>query len=381
MRTVYLDYNATTPLVPTVLEAMQPFLMEHYGNPSSDHSMGRACQIAVEDAREQVAVMLGAEPDEILFTSGGTESNNLAIRGACLAAGAISDAHVVISSVEHPAVSEVAAQLQHEGCRVTVCPCDRSGVVDVASVADALTERTTLVSVMHANNETGAVQPISEIASLCRRNNVLMHTDAAQTIGKIDANVQALGVSMLSIAGHKFYGPKGIGALYLRKGTPLQRVTAGANHEFGLRPGTENVASIVGLGKASELAPRSLEENSDRLAELRDRLQASLCEKIPEAIVHAGRVERLPNTLSIALPRVSAQQLLRQVPEICASAGAACHSGAEAISATLRAMQVPGSVAAGTIRLTTGWRTSVDDIDWAARTLANAWEALESRDA
>jgi cysteine desulfurase len=376
MRTIYLDYNATTPIAPSVLEAMKPFFVEHYGNPSSDHALGRACHFAIEDAREKVANAIGAEPTEIVFTSCGTESNNLALKGIIQRHAPGSGAHFIVSAIEHPAISVTAEYLRGIGYRLTVCPCDSDGVVAPESIQEAIEERTVLVSVMHANNETGAVQPIREIASICRRRGIPMHTDAAQSVGKIPADVKTLGVDMMTIVGHKLYGPKGIGALYVRRGLAIEPVLHGAAHERGLRAGTENVPYIVGLAKACELASKALGESDIRLAELRDRLQAALVAHDPDVIVHAHNAPRLPNTLSIALPGVSARAVLAKAAEICASTGAACHSGAAGVSATLAAMGVPAGLAAGTLRLSLGWPTSTEEIDMAAERLISAWESL-----
>jgi cysteine desulfurase len=377
MRTIYLDYNATTPIAPSVLETMKPFFVEHYGNPSSDHALGRACHFAVEDAREKIATAIGAEPQEIVFTSCGTESNNLALKGIVQRHPPASGAHLIISSVEHPAISETADYLRRIGYHLTVCPCDSEGVVAAEAVQEAIEQRTVLVSVMHANNETGAVQPIRKIASLCRSRGIPFHTDAAQSVGKIPTDVSVLGVDMMTIVGHKLYGPKGIGALFVRRGLAIDPILHGAAHERGLRAGTENVPYIVGLGKACELAGKALHESDTRLAELRDRLQAALQSHSDDVVVHSKGADRLPNTLSIGLPGVSARAVLEKVPEICASTGAACHSGEAGISATLAAMGVTAAVAAGTLRLSLGWPTSTEEIDEAAERLIGAWESMK----
>jgi cysteine desulfurase len=378
MRTIYLDYNATTPIAPSVQEAMQPFLAQHYGNPSSSHALGRACQEAIEDARGQMASLLGCSTDEIIFTSGGTESNNLALKGVLMRNGPASGGHLVISAIEHPAVIEPARYLERLGYDLTIVPCDTRGVVSPAEVESVLRPDTVLVSIMHANNEIGTIQPIRDIAQVCRRRGVLLHTDAAQTVGKIGTRVDELGVDLMSIAGHKVYAPKGIGALYVRHNVPLEPVLHGAGHEGGLRAGTENVPYVVALGRAAKLAARSLDESSGRLAALRDRLQRHLTEAIAGQIsVNGSQAERLPTTLSINFPNVSGSELLARIPELCASTGAACHSGATRLSATLAGMDLPVEIARGTVRLSVGWYTSEEEVDRAADLLIAAWEALQ----
>ncbi len=375
MRSIYLDYNATTPIAPSVQEAMLPFLAEHFGNPSSAHALGRACHEAVEDARERVADLLGCDRDEVVFTSGGTEANNLAIKGALLRAAPNGGGHLVISAVEHPAVLEPARWLESTGHRVTIVGCDRHGVVDAETVDAAIGDDTVLVSVMHANNEVGTVEPIRQIAGVCQNRNVLLHTDAAQTVGKIPTQVRELGVDMLSLAGHKTYAPKGVGALFVRRGVPLEPVLHGAGHEGGLRAGTENVPYIVGLGHAATLAKQSLSRSNDHLAALRDRLEDRLRHGVgPQLTVNAAKAERLPNTLSVNFPNVSGAVLLRRLPELCASTGSACHSGSEHLSPTLAAIGLEPEVARGTIRLSVGWYTTEEEVDRAASMLLAAWE-------
>ena len=376
MRKVYLDYNATTPIAPSVFESMKPFFVEHFGNPSSDHSPGKAAFFAIDEAREKVANAIGAEAQEIVFTSGGTESNNLAILGVAQRHTAENNAHVIISAVEHPAVAQPAAALKRRGYRISICPCDEQGVVSTDAIRELIEDRTVLVSVMHANNETGAVQPIREIASLCRSRGILFHTDAAQSFGKINTQVTTIGADLMTIAGHKFYAPKGIGALFVRRTTKIAPIQFGASHEFGLRPGTENVPYIVGLGKAAELASRALDENQHRLANLRMRLLETLQSRVPDLVVHSADVERIPNTLSIAFPDVNGRELLASASEICASTGSACHSGDGPASPTLHAMGVPAALAGGTVRLSLGWPTSMDEIDFAAERLIAAWEGV-----
>ena len=378
MRSVYLDYNATTPIAPAAQEAMLPFLAEYFGNPSSDHALGRASYEAVEEARLKVARLLGADPSEVVFTSGGTESNNLAVVGVALRQAAVGGGHLVISAIEHPAILEPAKFLESFGFDVTLVECDSEGIVHPEAVEAAIRDDTFLVSVMHANNEIGTVQPIRLISELCRDLGILLHTDAAQTVGKIHTPVTDLGVDMLSLAGHKMYAPKGIGALYVRQGTRLEPVLHGAGHERGLRPGTENVSHIVALGHAASIAERNLAEAGERMAMLRDRLERRLTDAIPQGLsINGQRAERLPNTLSVNFPRANGGELLRRIPELCASTGSACHSGSDNLSPTLTAIGLTPKVAAGTIRLSVGWYTSEGDVDRAANLLLAAWEGVE----
>jgi cysteine desulfurase len=377
MRHIYLDYNATTPIAPSVQQAMLPFLAEHYGNPSSHHWLGRACQEAVEDARGQVAALLGSDRDEIIFTSGGTESNNLALKGVMLHESASAGGHLVITAIEHPAIMAPAKFLERLGYDVTIVRSNRNGVVEPKAVAAALRPDTKLVSVMHANNEIGTIQPIRAIAEICHARDVLVHTDAAQSVGKLRTFVDELDVDLLSIAGHKLYAPKGVGVLFVRRGVALEPVLHGAGHESGLRAGTENVPYIVALGQAATLAAKSLDQAEQRLATLRDRLYKQLREAIGEGLtVNGGAVERLPNTLSVSFPGVVGHELLARVPELCASTGAACHSGTTSMSATLAALGLTPAQASGTVRLSLGWYTSEEEIDRAASWLINAWEDL-----
>ena len=377
MRSIYLDYNATTPIAPAVQEAMLPFLAEHFGNPSSSHALGRAAHEAVEDARSRVAHWLGAASDEIVFTSGGTESNNLALKGIAFAAQPPSKrpGHLVISAFEHPAVAQPAKFLERLGWQLTVVGVNRQGLVDPAEIEAALRPETRMASVMHANNEIGVVQPIREIAEICRRRGVLVHTDAAQAAGKLSTRVDDLGVDLLTIAGHKVYAPKGVGALYVRRGTVLEPLLHGAGHEGGLRAGTENTPYIVALGRAASLAAQSLVEAADRMTSLRDRLLDKLREAIgPALTVNGEQAPRLPNTLSANFPGVTAADMLRRIPEVCASTGAACHSGSTHMSATLAAIGLDAETARGTVRLSLGWYTDSDQIDRAAQLLIAAWE-------
>ena len=377
MRTIYLDYNATTPIAPSVQEAMEPFFKEHYGNPSSLHPLGRACHEAVEDARGSVAALLRADPREIVFTSGGTESNNMALKGVLLSKAPSANAHLIISAVEHPAVARPAKFLERLGYGVTVVGCDQNGVIDPATIEDAMLPDTVLVSVMHTNNEIGTIQPIRDIAEVCHQRGVMLHTDAAQSVGKIPTIPDELEVDLLSIAGHKIYAPKGVGVLYIRCGTVLESLLHGADHEYGLRAGTENVPYIVGLGQAAVLAAKATDELAQRLGYLRDKLLGSLREAVGEALtVNGSGADRLPNTLSVNFPGVSGHEMLARIPELCASTGAACHAGSNARSPTLTAIGLSPETARGTVRLSVGWYTSEDEISTAANLLIGAWEAL-----
>jgi cysteine desulfurase len=374
LKPIYLDYNATTPVAEPVLEAMLPFLNQHYGNPSSNHPMGRAAAEAIEDARMLVAATIGADREEIFFTSGGTESNNLAIHGLLM--DAPSGSHVITSQIEHPAVLEPMKWLEQRGFHISYVRSNRDGVIEPASIKAALHPDTRLVSIMHANNETGAIQPLAEIAQLLEDRDVALHTDAAQSLGKIPVQVDELGVDLLSIAGHKCYAPKGVGALYVRFGTLLHPLLCGAAQERGLRPGTENVAGIVGLGRACQLLTKRTEESLRQIGTWRDQLAELLLAEIPELQINAARVERLPNTLSVVFPKVAGHDLLQRAHGIYASTGSACHSGLGSRSATLENLGLDVETARGTVRLSLGWHTTADEISLAADALIAAWQSL-----
>jgi cysteine desulfurase len=375
---IYLDYNATTPIAEEVRDAMLPYLSEQFGNPSSSHALGRRAKAAVETARGEVADMLGAEPDEIIFTSGGTEANNLAILGTAFARARRAAGHLIISAMEHPATAEPARLLEQIGFRVTRVKPTSDGVVKPSAVEAAIQPDTLLVSLIHANNEIGTIQPIESVAAICRRRGIALHADAAQSVGKIPTRVAELGVDLLSLAGHKFYAPKGIGALYVRRGTPLEPALRGAGQERGLRPGTENVASIVGLGRAAQRAGTDLPDVSRRLTALRDRLWQRLHDFFKERlVVHGGRAARLPNTLSVAFPSLSGADVLQRIPELCASTGAACHSDTVQISDTLAAIGVAPDVARRTVRLSVGRYTSEAEVDRAAELICSVWQSTQ----
>ncbi|HEV3261744.1 MAG TPA: cysteine desulfurase family protein [Gemmataceae bacterium] len=372
MNPIYLDYNATTPVDPSVREAMLPYLRDHFGNPSSAHVFGRQAHEAVDQARGQVAALLGAGPDEIVFTSGGSEASNHALKGAVFAHG-VQGAHVITSAVEHPATLQPCAFLQRLGCRVTILPVDRYGCVDPEAVRAALDGKTVLVSIMHANNEVGTLQPIREIAALAHAGGAFMHTDAAQSVGKVPVDVNALGVDLLSVAGHKVYAPKGVGALYVRRGVKLEPLIHGAGHESGRRAGTENVPYVVALGMACEVARRSLPQAGDRLRRLRDRLWDQLRDALGEGVVLNGHPEqRLPNTLNVNFVGWVGAELLQAVPEIAASTGSACHEGTVCLSPVLQAMGVPAELGRGAVRLSVGRFTTEEEVDRAAEVLQKA---------
>jgi len=362
MKPIYLDYNATTPLHPQVLEVMLPWFKGRFGNPSSSHSWGAEAKRGVMRARAQVADLLGCHPDEIIFTSGGSESNNLAICGAAFSY-AQKGKHIITSQVEHPAVMNVCKYLEGKGFRVIYLPVDKYGMVDPTSVEKALTKETILITIMHAQNEVGTIQPIEEIGEIAHRRGVLFHTDAAQSVGKIPTKVDDLRVDLLSIAGHKFYGPKGIGALYIRREVKLEPLIWGAEQEGGLRAGTENVPLIVGLGQACEIAARDLEENMAHLRGLRDKLWQGLSREIPELKLNGHPQRRLPNTLSVAFPGVDAQALLSGLDQVAASAGAACHTDVAEPSYVLVAMKVPTDQALGTVRFSVGRGNTEEEIE------------------
>jgi len=371
---IYLDYNASTPLLPEALDAMLPYLRGNFGNPSSDHASGHRARAAVKRAREQVAAFLGCDPDEIVFTAGGTEANNLAIRGA---AEAVNDRRrVITSTIEHPATEESCKWLGRHGWTVARAGVDPSGIVRVDDVRKALSVDTALVTVMHANGETGVLQPVTEIVEAARAFGAVVHTDAAQSIGKVRLNVRELGVDLLSLAGQKVYAPKGVGALYIKRGTRLHAVLAGAGHERGLRPGTENVASIVGLGVALERVGRDLDTAAARMRELRDDLWRRLVDRIPGIRLNGDSRGRLPNTLNVQFPGASARVLLHSVPEIEASAGSACHAGDDAPSPVLTAMGMLPDEARGSIRFSLGRQTTNADVARASEALWLAWQAL-----
>ena len=368
MRHVYLDYNASTSIAPEVVEAMSSSLEANFGNPSSSHWAGRPTRAAVTRAREQVAALLGVSPEEIVLTSGGSEANNHAIKGAFFALR-WRGGHIITTRIEHPSVIQPCRFLETLGAEATYLPVDGTGMVDPDDIRKAITGQTILISVMHANNEVGTIQPIAEIARVAREHGVLLHTDAAQTVGKIGTQVDELGVDLLSIAGHKFYGPKGVGALYIRQGVTLESLIHGAGHEAGRRAGTENVLLDVGLGAACELAQARI----GRMAEvrrLRDLLWARLAESFGDRVVLNGHPEhRLPNTLNVSFVGKVGADILSKLPDLAASTGSACHDGAVELSPVLQAMGIPPEVGMGAIRFSLGLDTTAKEIEWVVERL------------
>jgi cysteine desulfurase len=374
---IYLDHNATTPVAPEVLDAMLPYLKQRYGNPSSDHSLGHRAREALDNAREQVASLIGATSDEIVFTSGGTESNNLAIHGSTSVADA-PRRRIVTSLVEHPSVARPCNELETEGWSVTRLPVTSIGTIELSTVIQALDTDVALLTVMLAQNETGAIMPVPTIAAAARKFGIIIHADAAQAIGKIQVSVDALGVDLLSIAGHKCYAPKGIGALYVRSGTPLQALLLGGDQERGLRPGTENVAYIVGLAAACHLARTRLDTEEQRLRGLRDELWQNLSGRVPGLVRHTPVDLSLPNTLTVSFPGVLGRDVLANAHRVAASTGSACHSGLQTPSAVLVAMGIAPDVALGVVRLSLGHDNAPVDIAAAANDLYDAYSTTRN---
>jgi cysteine desulfurase len=378
MKPIYLDYNATTPIAPEVAEAMIPYLKGFFGNPSSSHFYGRQSKEAVDKARTQVALLLNCNPSELIFTSGGSESNNYALKGYAFA-NQDKGKHIITSSIEHPAITEVCKFLETEGFEVTYLPVDGTGRVQLSDVKKAIRPDTILISIMYANNEVGTLQPISDISKLAKEYNIVMHSDCAQAVGKVTVNIQELGVDLLTIAGHKLYGPKGIGALYIREGIKLQKLIHGADHERNLRAGTENVLEIVGLGKAAELSMENEDERIKHEKHLIKRLRTNLSQ-LPDVQFNGNIAFCLPNTLSVSFKNLQANELLGKLKNVAASAGAACHTDSISVSATLEAMKIPLKYAMGTIRFSVGRYTTKTEIDMASKEIIAVVESLR-RDA
>ena len=364
MKPIYLDYNATTPIDPEVAEAMRPYLYEHFGNPSSSHWYGIQTKRAVEEARRQVAALLHCSPEEVVFTSGGSESNNYAIKGTAFANREKGN-HIITSAIEHPAVLKVCTYLAEKGFQITYLPVDEFCLVNPRELQESITPQTILISIMHANNEVGTIQPIAEIAQIAKEHGIVFHTDAAQSVGKIPTRVDELEVDLLTIAGHKLYAPKGIGALYVRGGIRLEKLIHGADHEQDLRAGTENVLEIVGLGQACEIAHRDLEKNMGHMQKMRDLLYAGLRQQWGEIRLNGHPEKRLPNTLSVCFKSIEANTLLAEIESVAASAGAACHSDSVRLSSVLEAMQVDLEYAMGTVRFSTGKMTTEEEVNHA----------------
>ena len=367
---IYLDFNASTPIAPEVAQAMKPFLKRHYGNPSSLHWAGAPAKEAIEHARKQTASLLQCKPEEIVFTSGGSESNNHAIKGVFFALKEKGN-HIITTQIEHPAVLNPCHFLEKLGAEVTYVAVDRYGRVDPGEIEKALTPKTILITVMHANNEVGTIQPIEEISKIAKKHGIVFHTDAAQSVGKIKTRVDELGVDLLSIAGHKIYAPKGVGALCIRQGTPIEPFVHGAGHESGRRAGTENVLLVVGLGKACEIAKKYIDNR--KIRSLRDRFWEKLQKTFGDEIVLNGhRVYRLPNTLNISFVGKAGGEILSHLGNVAASTGAACHSGSVELSPVLKAMGISPEVGMGAIRFSLGRTTTVQELERVVQLLKKA---------
>ncbi len=365
-RRVYFDHNATTYLRQEAVDAMLPYFRERFGNASSLHFFGQENRDAIDVAREHVAALINAESEEVIFTSGGTESDNLAIRGAVRARQRLSKVnHIVTSDIEHPAVLRTCEDLEGEGYRVSYIPCDGNGIVRLDFLEKALSPETAVVSVMLANNETGVIQPIKEISTLAHGRGATFHVDAVQGVGKIPVDVEELGVDLLSISAHKFYGPKGIGALYVRRGTPLEPVYTGGSHECGLRPGTENMPGIVGFGEAARISKEKLPKEMERIRNLRDRLEGGTLDRVEGIAVVGAKAPRVPNTSSMVVSRVEGEAITLRLSVLgfAISSGSACASGANEPSHVLVAMGLDPAVAQGGIRVSLGIVNTAEEVD------------------
>ena len=363
MKRIYLDHAATTPTDPRVLETMLPYFSGAFGNPSSIHSLGQETRAAVEEARHKIASLIGAQSEEIIFTSGGTEADNFAIKGAA-SANKQKGNHVITTSIEHHAVLESCKFLEGQGFGVTCLSVDRNGLVDLDEIRGAITAGTILISVMHANNEVGTVQPITDIGNIARERGICFHTDAVQTVGHIPVNVNELGIDLLAMSAHKLYGPKGVGALYIRKGTRIDSFMHGGGQERGLRASTENVPAIVGFGKAAEIAQREVDRESKRLTSLRDKLIQGLFERIPEIHLNGHPVQRLPNNVNVSIGFVEGESMAigLDMEGIAASTGSACTSHDLEPSHVLLALGLPGVLARGSLRFSLGRETTEEEI-------------------
>jgi cysteine desulfurase len=377
MKRIYLDHNATTPLAPEVLAAMMPYLTEQYGNASSIHSFGQDAREAVEQARSSVAALVGARAADIMFTSGGTESSNHAIFGG-VAAAAGKAKHVIASAIEHVAVLDPCRALAKSGVDLTILSVDREGLVNPEDFRRAIRPETALITIMLANNETGTIEPIEEIGKIAVEKGIVFHTDAVQAAGKIPIDVEKLGVGLLSISAHKFCGPKGVGALYIRKGTKLGPLMYGGHSERDRRPGTEDVAAIAGMGKAAELALAHMAEDGERIRGLRDRLERGLLDRVPHSWINGARAPRVPNTSNLTFPFIEGEAMViaLDLKGIACSTGAACSSGAVEPSHVLMALGLAPEDARATLRLSLGGQTTADEIDFALETIPPVIERL-----
>jgi cysteine desulfurase len=371
MKPIYLDYNATTPTDPAVAEELAPYLSDAFGNPSSSHFFGIEARKAVNLARERLAALLGCDPSEVIFTSGGTESNNQALIGASFANRDIGN-HIISTQIEHPAVLKPLEWLKGQGFAVTLLPVDSTGMVDPDEVRRAITTHTIVISVMHANNEVGTIEPLAEIGAIAREKGILFHTDAAQSVGKIPTRVDDLRVDMLTVAGHKLYAPKGIGALYVRHEKKVGSFMLGAGQEAGRRGGTENVPYVAALGKAAELAGERLVSDRARIYSLRELFHRKLMELPGSVELNGHPTERLPNTLNVSFRGITGAELLAKTPEIAASTGAACHEGSGRLSGVLLALGTPDEKGFGAVRFSIGRPTTIKEIELAVEALFRA---------
>jgi cysteine desulfurase len=374
---IYLDHCATTPMHPEVVEAMLPYFRDYYGNPSSIHAIGQRAKTALEEARQQVADLIGATAEEIVFTSGGTEADNLAIRGILYGSGKKGN-HIITSTIEHHAVLNTCVFMQSRGFDVTCVPVDETGLIDPDNVREAISDTTALVSIMHANNEIGTIEPIAEIASIAKEKGIIFHTDAVQTVGKIPVDVNRLNVDLMALSGHKIYGPKGIGALYIRKGTDIVPLLYGGRQEGGIRHGTENVPAIVGLGKACEIAGRECAVQMDYLKNLRDHLETRILKEVPDVFRNGHPEERLPHVANLSVESIEAESIVRELDKkgIAISAGSACTSDSIEISHVIAALGMPKHRAGGSIRFSLGRDNTTEQMTYVVQILGDVVQKL-----
>lgn len=374
---IYMDHSATSPVDPEVFEAMKPYFVDNFGNASTLYSLGRDARKAMEAAREQVASLIGAKPEEVIFTSGGTESDNIAIKGTVYRLKNKGN-HIITSAIEHPAVRETCKYLEKNGFEVTYLPVYEDGIVKISDLEDAITDKTILITIMHANNEIGTIQPIAEIGKIARENKIYFHTDAVQTVGKIPVNVEKMNVDMLSLSAHKVYGPKGIGALYVKKGVRLEPIIHGGGHEKGLRPGTENVSGIVGLGKACELAEKNLLEDTKYITNLRDKLIDGILNSIEQSYLDGHRTKRLPNNVNLRFTGIEGESLVLHLDSkgVAASTGSACSSKSLEPSHVLIALGLEHVEAHGSLRLTLGKENTEEEVDYVITAVKEVVETL-----
>jgi len=379
MKPIYMDHSATTPVAAEVLEAMLPYFSQRFGNASSLHGFGREAKEALEESRQRVARLLNAHPGEIVFTSGGTESDNLALRGIAYK-NRNSGRHIITSQIEHPAILETCHSLEREGFSVTYLPVNREGLIELSELERAIRPDTILISIMHANNEVGTIQPLEEVGRLAADRDIYLHTDAVQTVGKIPVDVEAMGADLLSLSAHKLYGPKGVGALYIRRGTKMQSLSTGGGHERNLRSGTENVAGIVGLARAADLAREEMAAEGQRLVQLRDRLAALVLERVKDAWVNGSMEKRLPGSLNFGFSYVEGESLLLYLDSkgIAVSTGSACSSHKLEPSHVLLALGLKPEECHGSLRITMGRSNNQEQVDYVAECIAEAVERFRA---